>query len=211
VRLYRAARAEKVTFRHLHREEPLQNPERISGTQIDSPVGRPSRASGSDDSGQRSEPRLKLVPGRTSSDAEPDGRSTPVLTPVRQASIRKESDEIVPAQSVVKGYEYEKNRFVEIDPEELKNAAAQTSSEIAIQEFVKLADIDPVYFETSYYITPEAAGESLRSFVPLHARNRLGCDCTICDAQPGTRRGASPRQEGYARAHHVLYDGSPVE
>jgi DNA end-binding protein Ku len=65
----------------------------------------------------------------------------------------------VPAQSVVKGYEYEKNRFVEIDPEELKNAAAQTSSEIAIQEFVKLADIDPVYFETSYYITPEAAGE----------------------------------------------------
>jgi DNA end-binding protein Ku len=60
---------------------------------------------------------------------------------------------------VVKGYEYEKNRFVEIDPEELKTAAAQTSSEIAIQEFVKLADIDPVYFETSYYISPEAAGE----------------------------------------------------
>jgi DNA end-binding protein Ku len=65
----------------------------------------------------------------------------------------------VPTESVVKGYEYEKNRFVEIDLEELKNAAAQTSSEIAIQEFVKLADIDPVYFETSYYISPEAAGE----------------------------------------------------
>jgi DNA end-binding protein Ku len=65
----------------------------------------------------------------------------------------------VATESVVKGYEYEKNRFVDIDLEELKNAAAQTSSEIAIQEFVKLADIDPVYFETSYYISPEAAGE----------------------------------------------------
>ena len=159
VRLYRAARAEKVSFRRLHREEPSQNPERISRTQVDSLPGQPSTASGSGDSGQRSESRLKLVPGRTPSDGEPIVGPAPVLTPVRQASIRKELDEIVPAESVVKGYEYEKNRFVEIDPEELKNAAAQTSSEIAIQEFVKLADIDPVYFETSYYISPESAGE----------------------------------------------------
>ena len=159
VRLYRAARAEKVAFRRLRREEPSENTERISRTQIDSLTGQPSTASGSSDSGQRSESRLKLVPGRTPSDAEPDVSPTPVLTPVRQASIRKELDEIVPAESVVKGYEYEKNRFVEIDTEELKNAAAQTSSEIAIQEFVKLADIDPVYFETSYYISPESAGE----------------------------------------------------
>jgi DNA end-binding protein Ku len=159
VRLHRAARAEKVTFRRLHREEPLQNPERISRTEMASPAGHPLRTSGSGDSGQRSESRLKLVSGRTPSDGEPDGSNAPVLTPVRQASIRKESDEIVPAEAVVKGYEYEKNRFVEIDPEELKSAAAQTSSEIAIQEFVKLADIDPVYFETSYYISPESAGE----------------------------------------------------
>ena len=150
VRLYRAARAEKVSFRRLQREEPLQNPGRISRTEVASPAG---------DSSQRSESRLRLVSGRTLPDDEPDGNYAPVLTPVRQASIRKESDEIVPAEAVVKGYEYEKNRFVEIDPEELRNAAAETSSEIAIQEFVKLADIDPVYFETSYYISPEAAGE----------------------------------------------------
>jgi DNA end-binding protein Ku len=156
VRLYRAARAEKVTFRRLHREEPLSNPRLIAGVQIDSPAGRPLRALGSSELGERSE--LKLVSATTPSAGEPD-RSAPVLTPVRQASIRKESDEIVAAESVVKGYEYEKDRFVEIDPEELKNAAAQTSSEIAIEEFVKLADIDPVYFETSYYVSPEAAGE----------------------------------------------------
>jgi len=103
VRLYRAARAEKVTFRRLHREEPSQNIERISGTGIDSPPGEPSRAFGSGDSGQRSESRLKLVSWGTPSDGEPEGRSAPVLTPVRQASIRKESDELVPADSEVKG------------------------------------------------------------------------------------------------------------
>ena len=103
VRLYRAARAEKVTFRRLHREEPSQNTDRISRTEIGLPAGQPSRASASGDSSQRNESGLKLVSGRTPSDAEPDGRSAPVLTPVRQASIRKESDEIVPAESVVKG------------------------------------------------------------------------------------------------------------
>ena len=72
VRLYRAARAEKVAFRRLRREEPSENTERISRTQIDSLPGQPSTASGSGELGQRSESRLKLVPGRTPSDAEPD-------------------------------------------------------------------------------------------------------------------------------------------
>jgi DNA end-binding protein Ku len=59
----------------------------------------------------------------------------------------------------VKGYEYEKDRFVAIEPEELKNIAPKTATEMEIQEFVQLAEIDPVYFETSYYVTPEEAGQ----------------------------------------------------
>jgi DNA end-binding protein Ku len=145
VRLFRAARAEKVTFRRLHREDTIQASRGIAGSEPDIPP----------DSAQPSERRLKLV----SRNAEPENRPSAALTPVQQASVRQGSDEVLPAESVVKGYEYEKNRFVEIDPEELKAAAAQTSSEMQIQEFVKLADIDPVYFETSYYMMPEPAGE----------------------------------------------------
>jgi DNA end-binding protein Ku len=144
VRLFKAARAERVSLRRLRREEPLQKPasaEEASRT--------PAGAS------QQSQSRLTLVPKNTPPMAAP----APVLTPVKQASISNDSDEVVPAESVVKGYEYEKDRFVEIDAEELKNAAAQTSTEMQIDEFVKLADIDPVYFETSYYVSPEAAGE----------------------------------------------------
>jgi DNA end-binding protein Ku len=89
--------------------------------------------------------------------AEPEPQ--PYLAPVQQVSVRKGSDEPLLAQSVVKGYEYEKNRFVVVEQEELKSLAPKTSSGMEIQEFVSLAEIDPVYFETSYYVTPEEAGE----------------------------------------------------
>ena len=57
-----------------------------------------------------------------------------------------------------KGYEYAKDRFVTVEKEELKAIEAKTTGEMAIQECVQLQEIDPVYFETSYYMAPEAAG-----------------------------------------------------
>jgi len=83
----------------------------------------------------------------------------PILTPVKQVSVRSGSDEVLPEQSVVKGYEYEKGRFVALEQEELKSVAPKTSAAMEIEEFVELAEVDPVYFETSYYVTPEEAGE----------------------------------------------------
>ena len=149
VRLFRAARAERVSLRRVRREEP----EQASETAADSRAGSASpSSSGTSQQGQQ---RLSLVPKKTASTAT----RPPVLTPVKQASISNDSGEIVPGESVVKGFEYEKGRFVEVDAEELKSAVAETSTEMQIEEFVKLADIDPVYFESSYYVSPEAAGE----------------------------------------------------
>ena len=78
---------------------------------------------------------------------------------------------VIPSESVVKGFEYEKDHFVAIEAEELKSAAAQTSAEMQIEEFVKLADIDPVYLETSYYVSPEAGGE--RAYALLYRSMQL--------------------------------------
>ncbi len=150
VRLFRAARAEKVSFRRLYREEPRQAAERPRQESFtvaplkrvaygDQPLVTPMNSPGT----------------RAAREEQP----TPILTPVQQVSVRKGTDEVLPERSVVKGYEYEKNRFVVIEPEELKSAARSTSTEMEIQEFVQLAEIDPVYFETSYYLTPEQAGE----------------------------------------------------
>jgi DNA end-binding protein Ku len=83
----------------------------------------------------------------------------PELTPVQQALVRKGSDELLPERSVVKGFEYEKDRYVAIEPEDLKSIAPKTDTEMQIEEFVNLAEIDPVYFETSYYVVPEEAGQ----------------------------------------------------
>jgi DNA end-binding protein Ku len=83
----------------------------------------------------------------------------PILAPIKQAAIRTDSDEILPQKSLVKGYEYEKGRFVAIEPDELKSIAPKTSTNMAIEEFAQLSEIDPVYLETSYYVAPEEAGQ----------------------------------------------------
>jgi DNA end-binding protein Ku len=140
VRLFRAARAERVGLRRLYRAESAPEPETIP-----EPVSERSIR--------------PLVSKARHAQAEVEEPAQPYLAPVQQVSVRKGSDEPLPAQSVVKGYEYEKNRFVAVEQEELKNLAPKTSSGMEIQEFVALADIDPVYFETSYYVTPEEAGE----------------------------------------------------
>ncbi len=130
-----------------------------------------------------------------------------MLTPVKQASISHDSEEVIPAESLVKGFEYEKDRFVAIDAEELKSAAAQTSTEMQIEEFVKLADIDPVYFETSYYVSPEAAGE--RAYALLYRSMQLtGLVATaqFCDARSRTCSSAASGQSRDACAHNILFD-----
>lgn len=147
VRLFRAARAERVGLRRLYRAESPELPPRPM------PVQTP-------------EPPMKRLESRRGGTAveEPvaaysDARAHSMLAPVQQVSVRKGSDEVLPQQTVVKGYEYEKGRYVAVEPEELKSLAPKTSAGMEIQEFVKLAEIDPVYFETSYYVTPEEAGE----------------------------------------------------
>jgi DNA end-binding protein Ku len=60
---------------------------------------------------------------------------------------------------VVKGFEYEKDRYVVLEPADLKSIEAETASDMQIQEFVQMAEIDPVYLESSYYVWPESSGE----------------------------------------------------
>jgi DNA end-binding protein Ku len=60
---------------------------------------------------------------------------------------------------LVKGYEYEKGRFVVLTKEDFKAAALEKSRTVDIRNFVKGEDIDDRFFETSYYLTPAKGGE----------------------------------------------------
>ncbi|MGI9075348.1 MAG: Ku protein [Bryobacteraceae bacterium] len=152
VRLFRAARPERISFRRLYREEPDNGPiQPQRGSMTDEKGSRLERLSAP---AQQAEPTVTPFPK-----PEKAVDQEPVLAPLQQVSVRKGSDEVVSKTAVVKGYEYDKDRYVVVDPEELKSIAPKTATEMEIQEFVQLSEIDPVFFETSYYVRPEEAGE----------------------------------------------------
>jgi DNA end-binding protein Ku len=78
---------------------------------------------------------------------------------IKQVLFCQAEDKPVPRNELVKGYEYEKDRYVVIEDEDLQNAAPKTAKVMEIQEFVKADQVDPVFLESSYYMAPDEGGE----------------------------------------------------
>jgi DNA end-binding protein Ku len=93
---------------------------------------------------------------------EPDAR--------RESSAEPVADEApeVSYEDVVKGYEIEPERFVMLDPAEIRALAPERSRAIEIEDFVDLAEIDPVYFEKSYYVAPGLESGAEKPYWLLH-------------------------------------------
>src|SRR6266536_3164544 len=66
--------------------------------------------------------------------------------------------EEVPFDHIVKGYEYEKDKYVVLTDEDLAAVPVESSRAIDILQFVDLDDIDPIYFQKTYYLVPEETG-----------------------------------------------------
>jgi DNA end-binding protein Ku len=78
---------------------------------------------------------------------------------VKQVLYCIAEDKPVPRSELVKGYEYEKDRYVVIDEEDIKKIQPKTAKVMEILEFVKTDEIDPIVLEDSFYIQPDEAGE----------------------------------------------------
>src|SRR6202049_2509741 len=78
---------------------------------------------------------------------------------VKQVLFCQAEDKPIPRSEIVKGYEYEKDRYVVIEDEEIKKVAPNTAKVMEILEFVKSDQVDPIYLEPSYYMAPDEAGE----------------------------------------------------
>jgi DNA end-binding protein Ku len=78
---------------------------------------------------------------------------------IKQVIFCQAEDKPIPRDEIVKGYEYEKGRYVVIQDEDIKKVAPKTAKVMEIQEFVKAGDVDPVYLEISYYMAPDEGGE----------------------------------------------------
>jgi DNA end-binding protein Ku len=66
---------------------------------------------------------------------------------------------MVERSEIVKGYEYEKDQYVLFSEEELEKIEPDSARTMEILEFVKVEEIDPLYFDASYYVTPEDEGK----------------------------------------------------
>ena len=80
------------------------------------------------------------------------------LQRVKQQYYCPADNRVVERSEIVKGYEFRKDEYVVIEPEEIKKIEPQTAKTMEILEFVKTSEVDPVFFESSYYMLPEEAG-----------------------------------------------------
>lgn len=79
-------------------------------------------------------------------------------TRVKQQLWCPTDERVVERSEIVKGYEYRKGEYVIIEPDELKKIEPKTAKAMEILEFVKAEEVDPIYFESSYFLVPEEAG-----------------------------------------------------
>lgn len=80
------------------------------------------------------------------------------MKPVGFKRYNKETGEDVAWEDIVKGYEYEKDRYVVLTEEDFKRANVEATQTVDILSFVERQEIGPMYFETPYYLAPDKRG-----------------------------------------------------
>ena len=88
-------------------------------------------------------------------------------TPIKQKRWCPFHERDVEPEELVKGWEVAKGEFVIVEEADLESVALQRSQAIDILRFVKLADVDPVFFDRTYYLAPASADAARRPYVLL--------------------------------------------
>jgi DNA end-binding protein Ku len=88
-------------------------------------------------------------------------------TPIKQKRWCPTHDREVPAEELVKGWEFSKGQYVVVEEGDLEAIALQRSHSIEIVRFVKLEDVDPIYYDRTYYLAPADVAAQQRPYVLL--------------------------------------------
>lgn len=153
IKLFRAARAEKVRMHHLQRQSGARVRQVFVPATLSESTEEPRKAEPAPATSARSAgPEKRLQPDERV--ARPAALEEPVYA--EQGGIPKQG---IPKQDLVRGFEYAKDKYVEFEPAELEQIAPQNSSTMEIIEFVKFAEVDPVYLEDSYYVAADRGGD----------------------------------------------------
>lgn len=87
-------------------------------------------------------------------------------TPLQYRKTCPHCKKEVPPEEIIRGYEYEKGHFIVLSEEEIRAAAGEKEKVIEIDYFVDLAEVDPIYFQKAYYLSPDGPGR--KPYTLLH-------------------------------------------
>jgi DNA end-binding protein Ku len=74
---------------------------------------------------------------------------------IRMVTLDADTDQEVQRRDLVKGYEFSKNRYLLLNDEDFDRVKVESSSVMAIEKFVEVNSIDPIYYASSYYLAPD--------------------------------------------------------
>jgi DNA end-binding protein Ku len=80
------------------------------------------------------------------------------LSPVNYKRIAEKDGREVPWDQIVKGYEYEKDRYVVLKEDDFKRVDVEATQTVDIMDFVELAEVNPMFFQKPYYLVPGKGG-----------------------------------------------------
>lgn len=95
------------------------------------------------------------------------------LSPIKYKRVAEADGKEVPWDQIAKGYEYEKEKFVIVTDEDFRRANIEATQTINVIEFVRLGEIDPVFFDRPYYLEPQKAGAKAYALL-REALNKMG-------------------------------------
>jgi DNA end-binding protein Ku len=151
IRLHRAARKERVRLHYVApAEQEVEPPEPAPRATRDLP---PSP--------------LVVPPNGTNEDEPRQPAVEPPVSRITQSFRRPDGEGTVSRSDLLRGHEVAPDQYVTFTQQELRTLRPETSSEMQIVRSVRLTEIDPVYFESSYYVAPDRAGERAYSLLYL--------------------------------------------
>jgi DNA end-binding protein Ku len=103
-------------------------------------------------------PRVMGLPSEVDEEPAAPSSDEPAEAPVREETSRPDEEEVA-YEELVRGYEVEPQAFVFLEPRDIERARPTPSRSIELEQFVRLEEIDPIFFEKTYYVIPARGAE----------------------------------------------------
>jgi DNA end-binding protein Ku len=129
---------------------------------------------------------------------------------IRYKRVNERTGDEVANDRIVRGFDLGGGEYVILSDEELESAEPKKSRQIEISDFVGLADIDPVYFRTSYYLAPEGAGSDKAYALLRRAMSEAGRIGIATMVMRNKEYLVAIRPEDDALALHTMYFSDEV-